>query len=410
MNHRTRGAIGSLALAALLGATLTGMPAQSTLAQDTTTPETTTQSQTETDAAAAAIATGKYPFGTELMLLNGQASVKNAAGSEAATLTEIDEGTTVTVLAGPEPIGGVDWYQVETEGGITGWIPVDQFGIAKGGAQLAPGTEREIVADSLNLRAEAGTTAEVISGLVQGDTVTIVSGPDVVDDLDWYQVDTVFGEQGWLAGVYLGQVGGTDAVVETATDDTTTDPADPAETADAVGAQTSETPEADATAEADPAASAATTTVAFPTGSYVFIAGDGESVNLRADASTDSEIVTQLADGAVGIVDDAPVLGGDYDWYPVSFTSGDTTVSGYVAGDFITGGITVGAAAQVADGPLNIRAATSTEGDPLGQLETGAPVTIVSGPTEAEDIVWFEITSGDLTGFVAGQYLGPPSA
>ncbi len=391
MNYRIRGAIGSLALAALLAATLAGIPARSATAQDTTTPATTETPQTQADAAAAALSTGKYPYGTELMLLNGKANVKNAAGSEAATLTEIDEGTTVTVLAGPEPVGGVDWYQVETEGGITGWVAVDQFGIAKGGAMLATGTEREVIADSMNLRAEAGTTGDVISGLVEGDTVTIVSGPEVVDDLDWYQVDTIYGEQGWLAGVYLGQVGGA----------TTTEPA---------GAQTTATPAADATSETGDTSTAATTTGAFPTGSYVFIAGDGESVNLRADASIDADIVSELADGAVGTVNDAPVLGGEYDWYPVTFGTGDTAVTGYVAGDFITGGITVGAAAEVADGPLNLRAAASTEGDPIGQLETGDAITIVSGPTEAEGIAWFEITSGDLTGFVAGRYLGPATA
>lgn len=397
MNHRLRGAIGSLALAALLGASLTGIPARSIAAQDT--PVATETPQTEADAAAAALSTGKYPFGTELMLLNGQASVKNAAGSEAATLTEIDEGTTVTVLAGPEPIGGVDWYQVETEGGITGWIAADQFGIAKGGAVLAPGTEREIVADTLNLRAEAGTGAEVISGLVQGDTVTIVSGPQVVDELDWYQVDTAYGEQGWLAGVYLEQTAGgaTTAPATDAAAGATTQPA-------AAGAQTTETPEA---GTATDAASAAST---FPAGSYVFIAGDGESVNLRADASIESDVVSQLADSAIGLVNDAPVLGGDYSWYPVTFGTGDAAVTGYVAGDFLTGGITVGAAAEVTDGPLNVRATASTEGEPPGQPEAGASVTVVSGPTETEDLVWFEISSGDLTGFVAGQYLAAPSA
>ncbi|TXG79014.1 MAG: hypothetical protein E6R14_11890 [Thermomicrobiales bacterium] len=397
MNHRLRGAIGSLALAALLGASLTGIPARSIAAQDT--PAATETPQTEADAAAAALSTGKYPFGTELMLLNGQASVKNAAGSEAATLTEIDEGTTVTVLAGPEPIGGVDWYQVETEGGITGWIAADQFGIAKGGAVLAPGTEREIVADTLNLRAEAGTGAEVISGLVQGDTVTIVGGAQVVDELDWYQVDTAYGEQGWLAGVYLEQTAGgaTTAPATDAAAGATTQPA-------AAGAQTTETPEA---GTATDAASAAST---FPAGSYVFIAGDGESVNLRADASIESDVVSQLADSAIGLVNDAPVLGGDYSWYPVTFGTGDAAVTGYVAGDFLTGGITVGAAAEVTDGPLNVRATASTEGEPLGQLEAGASVTVVSGPTETEDLVWFEISSDDLTGFVAGQYLGAPAA
>jgi hypothetical protein len=233
----------------------------------------------------------------------------------------------------------------------------------------------------------------------------------VVDDLDWYQVDTVYGEQGWLAGVYLGEVGGstaTDAATDAAAD-TTTDAATD-ETTDAAGAQTTETPTAETTPAAEAATDATTATAAFPTGSYVFIAGDGESVNLRADASTESEIVSELADGAIGTIDDAPVIGDDYDWYPVTFGTGDATVTGYVAGDFLTGGITVGADAVVADGPLNVRPAASGDGDPLGQLETGATVTIVSGPTDAEGIAWFEITSADLTGFVAGQYLGALSA
>ncbi|MCO5221374.1 MAG: SH3 domain-containing protein [Thermomicrobiales bacterium] len=377
MEHRLRGAVGSLALAALLGGVLVGGSVPSVAAQDTPVADAET-SQTQADAAAAALATGKYPYGTELMLLNGQASVKNAAGSEAATLTEIDEGTTVTVLAGPEPIGGVDWYQVETEGGITGWVAIDQFGIAKGGPQLAAGTERQVVTESLNLRGSAGTSGEIISGLVQGDTVTILSGPDVADDLDWYQVETVYGEQGWLAGVYLGPVG---------------------EDAAAVGAQTEPTSESVDAAVA-----------AFPDGSVVFIEGDGDPVNLRADASIEAEIVGQLDDGASGTITGGPITAGDYDWYPATFGTGDTAVSGFVAGEFLTGGITVGATATVADGPLNIRLTASTESDPIGQLETGDTVTIVSGPTDADGIAWFEITSGDLTGFVAGRYLGAPSA
>ena len=381
MNHK-RGAIGSLALAALLGISVASATGGSISAQETT-PTATATPQTEADAAAAALATGKYPYGTELMLLNGTASVKNKAGSEAATLTEIDEGTTVTVLAGPEPVGGVDWYQVETEGGITGWVASDQFGIAKGGATLEAGTELEVVADSMNLRAEAGTEAEVVSGLVQGDTVTIVSGPEVVDDLDWYQVDTAFGEQGWLAGVYLGAPG--------ATADTS------------VGAQATVTPTAGESAT--PAAE--TTAAAFPEGSYIFVNSD--TLNLRADASADAEIVSELTDGAIGTVTGAPVTAGDYDWYPVSFGTGDSTVTGFVAGSLISGGITVGSDALVVDGPLNVREDTSVDGDPIAQLETGATVTVVSGPTDVDGVAWFEIQSGDTNGFVSRSLPRPGS-
>src|SRR6478735_2105162 len=192
MMNRTRGAVGSLALAGLLGLTLAGPQTGLIAAQDATqTPAATTESQNQTDADAAAIATGKYPFGTHLLLLNGQASVRNAAGSEAATLTELDEGDVVTVQAGPDQAGGADWYQVETEGGVTGWVDASQFGVAQGAPALEAGAERQVVTESLNLRAEPGTSSEVVSGLVQGDTVTIVSGPQAVGDLDWYEVQTV---------------------------------------------------------------------------------------------------------------------------------------------------------------------------------------------------------------------------
>jgi uncharacterized protein YgiM (DUF1202 family) len=383
MMNRTRGAVGSLALAGLLGLTLAGPNTGLIAAQDATqTPAATAESQTQSDADAAAIAAGKYPFGTQLLLLNGQASVRNAAGSEASTLTEIDEGEIVTVQAGPDQVGGADWYQVETEGGVTGWVDSTQFGVAQGAPALEAGAERQVVTDSLNLRAQPGTSSEVVSGLVQGDTVTIVSGPQAVDDLDWYEVQTVYGEDGWLAGVYLGTPGETTGTA-------------------AVGAQ-----EADSTTTSE----AATTTAAFPEGSYVFIAGDGESVNLRADASIDSEVVSELADGAIGSVTGAPTAAGDYDWYPVSFGTGDATVTGFVAGSLLTGGITIGSAAVVADGPLNVRDDTSVDTDPIAQLETGAAVTVVAGPTDVDGVAWFEIQSGDTNGYVSGRYLGLEAA
>jgi len=297
----------------------------------------------------------------------------------------VDEGGTVTVQAGPEQVGGADWYQVETEGGVTGWIDAGQFAVAKGAPALEAGTERQVVTDSLNLRAQPGTSSEVVSGLVQGDTVTIVSGPQAVGDLDWYEVETVYGEDGWLAGVYLGTPGEASGTT-------------------AVGAQ-----EGNSTATPE-ATEAAATTAAFPEGSYVFISGDGESVNLRADAAIDAEVVSELADGAIGAVTGAPTTAGDYDWYPVSFGTGDATVTGFVAGAFLTGGITVGSTALVADGPLNVRDDTTTDGEPVAQLETGASVTVVSGPTEVDGVAWFEIQSGDTNGYVSGRYLGLTTA
>lgn len=372
--NRTRGTIGTLALAALLGATLAGPAVQPIGAQDTTqTPAATTEPQTEIDANQAAIASGKFPFGTLLVVTEGTANIRNAAGSEAATLTEASEGSFLTVQAGPEPVGGVDWYQVETEGGVTGWVAVDQVGVAKGGPAIPAGETRQVITDSLNLRAAAGTSGEVVSGLARGDAVTIISGPEEANDLDWYQVETEFGETGWLAAVYLGN-------------------GDAASTA--AGAQTAETPAAEATATAG---------AAFPEGSFVFV--NSETLNVRDSASIEGVIVTELTDGAIATVTGAPVTADDYDWYPVSIDTIDGTLSGWVAGSLLTGGITLGGSAVVADGPLNLRDTPALDGAPLGQLETGATLTVISGPTIADGIAWFEVQAGDLNGYAAGRYL-----
>jgi uncharacterized protein YgiM (DUF1202 family) len=81
-----------------------------------------------------------------------------------------------------------------------------------------------------------------------------------------------------------------------------------------------------------------------------------------------------------------------------------------VAGSLLTGGITIGSAAVVADGPLNVRDDTSVDTDPIAQLETGAAVTVVAGPTDVDGVAWFEIQSGDTNGYVSGRYLGLEAA
>ncbi|MGH2562327.1 MAG: SH3 domain-containing protein, partial [Thermomicrobiales bacterium] len=58
-----------------------------------------------------------------------------------------------------------------------------------------------------------------------------------------------------------------------------------------------------------------------------------DEVNLRAEPTTDAEIVTTLDAGTELRVTGAGEQGGDYTWYPVENTETDET--GYVAGDFL---------------------------------------------------------------------------
>lgn len=77
----------------------------------------------------------------------------------------------------------------------------------------------------------------------------------------------------------------------------------------------------------------------------------------------------------------------------------------------------IGQSGQVAftDGqPLNVRAEASRSGGVVGQLAEGTVFDVLEGPVCAEDIQWWRVQSGDVTGWVAeaagGEYLVEPSS
>lgn len=57
--------------------------------------------------------------------------------------------------------------------------------------------------DDVNIRDSAGTDAALVMTVNKGDTLTIVSGPESANDLEWYEVTTQDGTQGWIASRYL---------------------------------------------------------------------------------------------------------------------------------------------------------------------------------------------------------------
>jgi uncharacterized protein YgiM (DUF1202 family) len=114
--------------------------------------------------------------------------------------------------------------------------------------------------DVLNLRDDAGTWANVIDKMYQGEPVTVLAGP--TDD-GWYEVD-YYGEQGWAYGGYLvvdGSPGWADS------------------SGGAVGG----------------------------VGATAWV--DTDSLNVRADASTDASVIDELGAGAEVSVIGSPVNG-----------------------------------------------------------------------------------------------------
>lgn len=71
------------------------------------------------------------------------------------------------------------------------------------------------------------------------------------------------------------------------------------------------------------------------------------------------------------------------------------------------GGIVPDAEVVVTEGPLNLRASASTEADIVTVLETGAVLTVLSGPEESEDFAWWQVvdTNTGNQGWVAEDFI-----
>jgi uncharacterized protein YgiM (DUF1202 family) len=169
-------------------------------------------------------------------------------------------------------------------------------------------------------------------------------------------------------------------------------------------------------------------------GAIVAVSEDG--VNVRSEATTDSEIVDSFPAGTQFEIIGGPEEGESYTWYEVRGVGDLSDVEGWLVTDFMdviepapageqqassgTEGATPPAATPAAEGEfatgdtvvttvesLRIRSEPSTEGEAINTLPLGAELTIVGGPEEAEDYTWYEVevTDTGATGWVASDFL-----
>ncbi len=298
-------------------------------------------------------------IGDTIVVEFGPLNLRDTPTEEGSVTGQLDVGDTATVLNGPVDGGSRSWYLIETDDDTQGWVAAEFIAIAPP-ETFAAGESVVVEQGPVNLRAEASVDSDVIEVLDDAATVTVVSGPVVGGEHSWYEVRAASGETGFAAAEFL------------------------AEIEDETAAEGGEGPD-------------------FPMGSFVFAA---EEIEIREAAMIDATVVSTLADGAVATVAEGPVAADDFTWFQITVGSGDDAVTGWAQGELLTGGIVVGTDAQVADGPLNLRAEASTESEALAALETGDIVNVISGPEVVDGVAWFEVAAGDDTGFVAGRYLG----
>jgi N-acetylmuramoyl-L-alanine amidase len=301
-----------------------------------------------------------FAVGDEVVVSDGPLNLRDDVGTDADVITVLEEGATATVSDGPEALDDFTWYEVEVDGGDTGWVAGDFLSLSDAPAgEFSAGDDVVVIDGNLNLRDDAGTDAEILDVMADGAAATVVSGPVSADDMDWYELDTVDYGSGWAAGDFL------------------------------------------ALADDEPSDDE------FPDGAVLVVAtGDGSNLNLREEPSTDGEIIDQLPEGTSVTVLFGPESADGIDWYEVDT---DDFGSGWVAGEFLVypaSEIEVGDTVAVIDGTLNLRDEPGLDAEILDTLPDGTVLDVTDGPEEADGYTWFEVSNDDFgPGWVAADFL-----
>lgn len=151
-------------------------------------------------------AAGEPPGSTKIAMVTGSVvNVRNGPGTGNAVTGQVSQGDNLSVL------GQADgWYRVSTPGGGTGWVAgwlVAVNTVEKPATTVTPpsspaagespgGSKIAMVTGSVvNVRNGPGTGNAVTGQVSQGDNLSVLGQSD-----GWYQVNTLDGRTGWIAG------------------------------------------------------------------------------------------------------------------------------------------------------------------------------------------------------------------
>jgi uncharacterized protein YgiM (DUF1202 family) len=305
------------------------------------------------NAGAADFSTGDTVVTTDRLNLRADAT------TSAGVVTVLENGTMATVSDGPKDADGHTWYKLDVADGSVGWAAGDFLALA--GAQdpgFSVGDQVVVTGGSLNLRDNAGLSANVLNVMADGSTASVLSGPATADGLPWYQLDTTDYGQGWAVGGFLALANGN------------------------------------------------TSGGTFPADAALIVkTDDGSNLNLRQDPSINGALVGKLPDGSRVVVLDGPQSADGYDWYHLDTDLG----TGWAAGQFLVtpaDGIAAGDTVSVADGPLNLRDNAGLSANVIAQLPNGTVLHVSDGPVSADGYTWFSVSNTDFgSGWVAGEFL-----
>ncbi len=166
----------------------------------------------------------------------------------------------------------------------------------------------KVTATTANVRAQASTTSDAVASLSKGDTIEIKSQTTGTDGKVWYEITVNATTTGYIRSDLVEITDGTTPTTAGGADTTTT----------TTTTTTAPTANAEGITAVEPVSG--TTTA---------------DVNVRADASTNSEIVAKANNGLTLTVTGTKQGTDGNTWYYLSFTKDGVSTTGYIRSDYV---------------------------------------------------------------------------
>ncbi|MFW8575943.1 SH3 domain-containing protein [Enterococcus entomosocium] len=310
-------------------------------------------------------------------------NIRSDASTSASITGSLAANTTFTATAtktGTSVNGNTTWYKISGKGWVSGAyltkVSTDSSNNNSGSGNTGSdnsnsGTtinKQMKTTEAMNIRSSASTSGSVVGSLSKGTTFTATSmktGTSVNGNKNWYYVSG----KGWVSGAYLTEVTNNNA-----------SEAEKEDNGSSINQQMKTT----------------------------------AALNVRADASTSSRVVTTLGQGVTVTVTakkNGTSVEGNKTWYYVSG-------KGWVSGAYLTttssssnnnGSTTTNQQMKTTE-ILNVRSDASTSSSITGSLSKGANVTVTAtktGTTVNGTNKWYYVSG---KGWVSGAYLTSASS
>lgn len=310
------------------------------------------------DAPISSLDEARFEIGQDVVVNTDSLNMRDAPGVDSSVIAALGPGITGVVIEGPEAASNLNWFEIDTAYGV-GWCAETFLAGKEGDASSRMPIVGDTVVvdiDGINLRAEPGTSSELVDVLFQAETGEVIDGPVEAEGYSWLLLRTERGD-GWGAVQFL-RVGNPDPVNRSG----------------------------------------------FLTGDTVIVDTDG--INVRSAPSLDADVVRILLAGESTAIVNGPQEASGYSWFKVATDAGE----GWAVDRFFRLGeassLVIGSTARVIDGELNLRSGAGVGNDVIAVLPEGSFVDIIDGPVTEGGANWFKVSASRFgTGWCSTTYM-----